>query len=387
MAEISHRGLRELIAEYLRDPVFAVKNGHEGFVPPQIEYFTEMLSAGALLGGGPFERWYLDAGPCPGQLVYQLVGADAGQLERAAALLDGLDCLGIDINMGCAAPAIRRTGAGAAWTGKPEEARAMIGRVRSSVKRKRLSVKLRCPLMGPGLEPPKGPSGGSGSPAEGRMFEYLVRFCRMLEDEGVQLITFHPRLAEEKFKRPARWGYVERLRRELRIPVAGNGDIGSAAELAARSGEGRVMAGRAAVRQPWIFAAARLLTARLLAAGGTAAAGETAAGAGIPPAGAVNRPPARPPGCSSDPFGGLSVDLEKTGLRFLELLARYQPPEFHISRARRFFRCFCDNLKWGTYVKNLLNREQSLSGIEGAWRGYFASRPEDALSAVDGGAA
>jgi hypothetical protein len=60
-----------------------------------------------------------------------------------------------------------------------------------------------------------------------------------------------------------------------------------------------------------------------------------------------------------------------TGLRFLELLARWQPPEFHISRARRFFGFFCDNLKWGNYLKNLLNREETLSGMEKVWRGYF----------------
>jgi tRNA-dihydrouridine synthase len=347
MAEISHRGLRELIAEC--GPVFAPEDG----ALPRIEYFTEMLSAGALLGGCPFEKWYLDAGPCPGQLVYQLVGADTAQLERAAALLDGLDCLGIDINMGCAAPAIRRTGAGVAWTGEPEKARALIGRLRSVVKRKRLSVKLRCPVMGP---EPK-PWGPGRAPVEGRMFDYLARFCQALEAEGVQLITLHPRLAGEKFKRPARWDYVERLRGELGIPVAGNGDIGSPAELAARQREGRAMVGRGAVRQPWIFAAARLLTA-----------------------GAAKTPP----GPSPDRPGNRSVDLEKMGLRFLELLARWQPPEFHLSRARRFFHYFCDNLKWGTHVKNLLNREKGLGGIEGAWRAYFASHPEETLFSIDG---
>jgi hypothetical protein len=55
----------------------------------------------------------------------------------------------------------------------------------------------------------------------------------------------------------------------------------------------------------------------------------------------------------------------------LELLARWQPPEFYISRARRFFGFFCDNLKWGNYPKNLLNREKTLSGMEKVWRGYF----------------
>jgi hypothetical protein len=55
----------------------------------------------------------------------------------------------------------------------------------------------------------------------------------------------------------------------------------------------------------------------------------------------------------------------------LELLARWQPPEFHLSRARRFFGFFCDNLKWGNHLKNLLNKEDSLAGIERVWREHF----------------
>jgi tRNA-dihydrouridine synthase len=268
----------------------------------------------------------MDAGPCPERVVYQLVGSDPDQIVRAAALLDSRDCLGIDINMGCSAPAIRRTGAGVAWMASIDRAGALIARLRPVV-RKRLSVKLRI-----GFEDD---------------FAYLLNFCRRLESEGIELITLHPRTAGEKFRRSARWDYVTALRRELRTPVAGNGDIASAADLLRRAGmagtaetRGPVMVGRAAVRCPWIFAEAR-----------SAQAQETAP--------------------------GTVIDLEETALRFLELLAKYQPPEFHISRARRFFNYFCDNLKWGNYVKNLLNRETELGGIERALKAYFGEHAEE----------
>jgi tRNA-dihydrouridine synthase len=327
MAEISHRALRELIAGF-------GENAAEG---PD-EYFTEMISAGGLLGGGPFESWYLDGGPYPERLVYQLVGSDPDQIERAAALLDRRElegCLGIDINMGCAAPAIRRSGAGVAWMASADAAGALMGRVRRVVRR-RLSVKLRIGFQDD--------------------FEELLRFCRRLEAEGVELITLHPRTAGEKFRRNARWDYVERLRGELNIPVAGNGDIASPEEMLRRAKKGPVMVGRAAVRRPWIFAAARALD------GGTGGTTEAAGAAGM--------------GAGEKTAGLRRVNLEETGIRFLELLARCQPPEFYLSRARRFFGYFCDNLKWGTYVKNLLNREESLGGIERAWRGYFAEDRE-----------
>jgi tRNA-dihydrouridine synthase len=308
MAELSHRALRELIEDF----------------GGCTEYFSEMISASGLIGGGPFERWYTDNGPCPERLVYQLVGADPGQLASAAAILDRLDCLGIDLNMGCSAPAITRTGAGVRWMASIDRAAVMVGGVRRAVKR-RLSVKLRIGLSG------------------SADFEYLVQFCRMLESEGVELITLHPRTAKEKFKRRPRWEYVAALRSVLGIPVAGNGDLTDAAALVRWAGEwDAVMAGRAAVRRPWVFAEA----------------------AGVSETGQP-KPPAR--------------DLEQTALRFLELLARYQPPEFHLSRAWRFFGYFADNLTWGTYVKNLLNREQDLAGIERAWRGYFAEHPEERI--------
>jgi tRNA-dihydrouridine synthase len=319
MAELSHRALRELVYSF---------GGCDC-------YFTEMISAGALLGGGPFEAWYLDQGPCPEKLVYQLVGHDSDQLAGAAALLDSRECAGIDINMGCSAPALRRIGAGVAWMSSIDKAGKLMDRVRKMTK-KRLSVKLRI-----GFEDD---------------FEYLAAFCRRLEQAGTELIVLHPRTAREKFRRLARWNYVGALRRELRIPVAGNGDIASAEELARRASldaapdavldgagpsraRGGIMVGRAAVRQPWIFARARQFEA------GTAL-----------------------PEMPSKPGGAF---LEETGLHFLELLSRYQPPEFHLSRARRFFSFFCDNLKWGNYLKTKINREKDLAGIERVWTACF----------------
>ena len=303
MAELSHRALRELI---------------ESFGPGPDEYFTEMISAGALVSGGLFEAWYMDNGPCPEKLVYQLVGGDEEQLQKALVLLDQKECLGIDINMGCSAPAIVRAGAGVSWMADIEKAGSLIRRLRPHTRR-RLSVKLR--------------TGKSGD------FEYLVRFCRRLEEEGVDLITLHPRTAKEKFKRKARWGYIPALRKELHIPLAGNGDISSPEEMLLRSEEcDAVMIGRLAVRCPWVFAEAK----------------------------------AKDFNHEHKDFDAKKVTvtlLEETGLRFLELLSRYQPPEFHVSRARRFFSYFCDNLKWGNYVKNLLNRETDLSGIERVWKG------------------
>jgi tRNA-dihydrouridine synthase len=311
MAELSHRALRELIIGFFPENT---PNKPPGFPV----FFTEMISAGGLLSGGPFEKWYLDNGPCPDRLVYQLLGADTEQLVQAAALLDGQDCLGIDINMGCSAPAITRTGAGVRWMEDPEKAARLIEKIRK-VTKKRLSAKIRLGYKTPfGLKAQKD-----------TILPFLRGFCRGLEDAGLDCLTLHPRLSSEKFKRRSRWEYIDALRNELRIPVIGNGDISSADEMAQKAAVGPVMAGRLAVRQPWVFAQA---------------AGQSA--------------------------GRQNVDIKATGLRFLEFLAQYQPVEFHLSRARRFFHYFCDNLKWAEHLRNRINRQDSLEGIGQVWRDH-----------------
>ena len=344
MAELSHRALRELI---------------EGFGGCDC-YFTEMISAAALLAGGPFEKWYIDTAPNPEKCVFQLVGSDIDTLANAAAFLDKIDCGGIDINMGCSAPLIRKTGAGAAWMASIDRAGDLISRIRPQVKR-RLSVKLRTGFKDD--------------------FDYLARFCRRLEQEGVDLITLHPRLVTEKFKRLAKWEYVAALKKELKIPVAGNGDISDAAGLLRRADGScdAVMAGRAAVKQPWIFAQAK----------------EENYLEEINPETFTNNNQARA-ACASKKLLGEPVSeplsgslqrrtpkivfplrtLEDIGLQFLDLLAKHQPLEFHASRAKRFFSYFCQNLKWGTNLFNQINREDTLLGIKKVWSGYFKENEE-----------
>jgi tRNA-dihydrouridine synthase len=318
MAEISHRALRELIEHF----------NVTGTQCPD-EYFSEMLSAGAVTQSGPFEAYYLDSGPCPEKFVYQICGAKTEALVRAAAFLDTKECRGIDINMGCCAPAIIKSGAGGGWLSRYEESAAMVRAVRA-VTTKRLSVKMRlCGVCG----------GGD----DGNDFDLLARFAKMLEDEGVELITLHPRTTKGKFNTEAKVNYVAELAALLKIPVAGNGFIPTAAALSDYLNGGRyhaLMIGRLAVKQPWIFAQAR-----------------------------------RNSGTSK--IDAPIFDGEEVALLFLELLTRYQPKEFLMSRAQRFFGYYCTNFKWGEHFKNLLFREKTIPAMQVVIKNFFKELPEE----------
>ncbi|MBN2810411.1 MAG: tRNA-dihydrouridine synthase family protein, partial [Spirochaetales bacterium] len=118
MATLSHEALRLLIHRW-GDPD---------------EYFSEMINASTFVAGGKFEHWYVRSAPCPERMVWQLTGASPDSLSKAASLLAREGGIGVDINMGCSAPDIAKTGAGVAWMGKPlSEVAEMVGGVRRAL--------------------------------------------------------------------------------------------------------------------------------------------------------------------------------------------------------------------------------------------------------------
>lgn len=79
--------------------------------------------------------------------------------------------------------------------------------------------------------------------------------ARLLEDAGVQAIAVHGRTKDQGYSGEADWDVIAQVAQAVRVPVIGNGDIGSAADVARRmqTGVAGVMIGRAAMCAPWIF--------------------------------------------------------------------------------------------------------------------------------------
>ena len=79
--------------------------------------------------------------------------------------------------------------------------------------------------------------------------------ARLLEDCGVQAIAVHGRTKEQGYSGEANWEVIAQVAAAVRVPVIGNGDIGSAQDAARRmeTGVRGLMIGRAAMSAPWIF--------------------------------------------------------------------------------------------------------------------------------------
>ncbi|SPD73498.1 tRNA-dihydrouridine synthase B [uncultured Desulfobacterium sp.] len=196
---------------------------------------SEMISAMGLVLGDKKTRDYLKSHPFERPLAVQIFGArpEAMALAAEIAVENGADI--IDINMGCPAKKVIKTGAGGALLNDLTKVRQILTAVRR-VCYVPLTVKIR-----------------SGWAAGGTAAEEIGL---MVEDCGADALTVHPRFVTQGFSGCADWDVILRVKRRLKIPVIGNGDIVSpehAQHIRSQTGCDGVMIGRAAVGNPWIF--------------------------------------------------------------------------------------------------------------------------------------
>ena len=223
MAGITHSAFRRLLADY----------GGYGAL------WTEMLCAKQILNENTLESPWLKRRPQEGKVIYQLLVTDVDRLSETLDRLSVLRPDGIDLNIACPAPGIRRQRGGADLF---EDA----GRLRDIVR------VLRRNFPGPLLV--KTRLGRQTPDWRAKLHDRL----HLLEDEGVDALTIHPRYSEEKLRRSARHALYAELAVETRLPVIANGDIlgreyvrEHAAQLAPAAG---LMIGRMVAAQPWFFA-------------------------------------------------------------------------------------------------------------------------------------
>jgi nifR3 family TIM-barrel protein len=87
-----------------------------------------------------------------------------------------------------------------------------------------------------------------------------VSVVRILEECGIQAIAIHGRTRAQGYSGQADWNVIAECAEATRLPVIGNGDLATGADIARRRQTSRiagVMIGRAAMAHPWIFQEAK----------------------------------------------------------------------------------------------------------------------------------
>jgi len=84
--------------------------------------------------------------------------------------------------------------------------------------------------------------------------------CRTLEECGMQTISIHGRTRSQGYSGEANWEVIDECAQSVSVPVVGNGDIATGADVEKRRAEtavSGVMIGRAAMQNPWVFREAK----------------------------------------------------------------------------------------------------------------------------------
>ena len=201
-------------------------------------HYTEFVPVEALLGRRVHPRFgqRLDKQAGERPFVIQIFGNDAQKLLRAAQRVLEWEPDIIDVNMGCSTRKVSGRGAGAGMMPQPDLVAETF---------RLLSTQLPVPVSG---------KIRLGWDEDQKNFREIAR---IMEDNGAALIAMHGRTKVQKYGGQADWAAIAALRQTVTVPVIGNGDVQSPADIdrmKAQTGCDAVMVGRAAIGNPWIFA-------------------------------------------------------------------------------------------------------------------------------------
>ncbi|MBL6990294.1 MAG: tRNA-dihydrouridine synthase family protein [Bacteriovoracaceae bacterium] len=83
----------------------------------------------------------------------------------------------------------------------------------------------------------------------------FLKILKLLESEGVDAITVHGRTKDQMYTGAANWDYIKQAQETVNIPIIGNGDVCSKAQVQQMLNSTKcqgVMIGRCGVAAPWL---------------------------------------------------------------------------------------------------------------------------------------
>jgi tRNA-dihydrouridine synthase B len=220
MAGVSDKIFRQLCKEYGADVLT-----------------TEFVSAEGIFRRNERTREYLDFDEIERPIGVQLFGADAAHLAEAAKqVVDWMRPDFVDLNFGCPVNKVVCKNGGSALLKDCLTLANVASAVVKAIAPVPTTAKIRIGWDADSVN--------------------AVRVAKILEECGISALTVHGRTRAQGYSGGADWNVIGEVATAVSIPVIGNGDLATAADVAKRKRETRIagaMIGRAAMSAPWIF--------------------------------------------------------------------------------------------------------------------------------------
>lgn len=198
--------------------------------------FTEMMSAMGIVRATKKNLSLIGRDVDNGPLVVQLFGKEPDMFAKAIPIVEEyIKPIAFDINMGCPARKVVGSGSGAALMKDIKLSEQIIKSSRSATGLP-LSVKLR--------------SGWDKDSIN------VVEFAKMAESQGVDYLIIHPRTRAMAFSGHSDWSLIEKVKKSVKIPVVGNGDVRTKEDflrMKRETGCDAVMIGRGLLGRPFLI--------------------------------------------------------------------------------------------------------------------------------------
>ena len=197
--------------------------------------YSEFINGIDVTFGHPFLKQKLAYSEQERPFVYQIFDDDPQRMLESAQKLEKLHPDIIDVNIGCSAKNVSNRGAGAGLLKDPQKIKLMLSSLVASLQVP-VTAKMRLGWDESSLN--------------------YMEVSRILEDCGVSMIAVHGRTRRQEYSGSANWDAIREIKASVNIPVIGNGDIKTPADIdrmLSLTGCDAVMIGRAALGNPWIL--------------------------------------------------------------------------------------------------------------------------------------
>jgi tRNA-dihydrouridine synthase B len=165
--------------------------------------------------------------------IYQILTSESAYTAEHAIRLQALGFDWLDINLGCPSKTVCKNKGGSYLLSDLPVLKKIIKDIRNNF-HGTFTAKIRVGYR------------------DDSNFENILK---TLEDSGVDAITIHARTRDELYKGVANWDYVKEAVKMVNIPIVGNGDIWSVADINRYfdyTNAHSVMIARGALKTPWM---------------------------------------------------------------------------------------------------------------------------------------